>query len=518
MRFNDAMHLFSIRFARAVFAGVAALSFVGVVASSSLTTLVGATIASPTIGYVYGAGLTPTAAGGIIVYQQHANGSLTDIQEVGDGDAVHASVLVHLKSGMVLYDLTRTSLHAFHIAPVTGRLTSFSVPAPTGPVSSIYGLAAYDPLGHGQPGSPMLLTGTCNTSTYPCVFSLEEFKVNPTTGALDPGTVGASNGLTLTTAIVGDGLGHFSFVETPGDGSYQVASLKAMVTGGVTGIVGVSARTISDNAVGQPPHNKYVGNTLLITKSLLTEFPVNPIYALSDHPPGWAAYSFGSNVSQGEEQSVGGEVTSSVNGVSQVLVGESGGTIASGKCAIKPFGTLQLGLGGGLTVFPCGGQFVNSMFEQGGFLYVGRYGSTSVSFHDAGNKGISATAQGTVTSGVQMYSWTGFYFAPPVVSVPLKVSLKTGIPVTITCTQTCAGTLSVKIRVAGNSTVHALPLVIVKSHPASTFVIKMTVSAVLVGTLHSALVAHKVVTVTTTATLSSGINTVTPKLLSTMTL
>ena len=50
-------------------------------------------LVSPTIGFVYGSGITDTGAG-ITVYAQHADGSLTHVQDVAAGSVIAVNLPV----------------------------------------------------------------------------------------------------------------------------------------------------------------------------------------------------------------------------------------------------------------------------------------------------------------------------------------------------------------------------------------------------------------------------------------
>jgi hypothetical protein len=457
--------------------------------------------ASPRIGYVYGAGLN-ALGGGIVVYAQQANGTLTPVQQVADGDAVHSTVIVHLRGGLALYDLTRSALHAFRITTSTGRLTPIAVPTPPSPVSAVNGLGVYDPLAHGLPGQPMLVTGTCGapTADHVCPFRFETFLVNPVTGALAPGKVGGVSTVQVLTGITSDGLGRMAFGVVNSDGSMAVEFARVGVVGATTGLVSVTARGLADNATGQNPQRQSMGSTILITRSSLVEFPAGPLWVLPDHPGGWVAYAFGSVKAAPYETRISGQGTASTEGVTHVLVGENS---PMGGCQIESFGAGVPGLGGVLTPFPCG-QFVNSMFFQGGYVYVGRYGEGSISFHDTGLAGVTPTAQSTVPVGVQIYSWTGFLLTKPSVSVPATVSLKVGIPLTIGCQQTCSGSTSASITIAGSTSVLHIPVLKIKPHAAGTFLIKLLIPASMRGTLTVALKKHRTVSVATTTKVVAG--------------
>jgi hypothetical protein len=469
-------------------------------------------VVSPRIGYVYGAGLADSGAG-ITVYAQQANGALTGIQDVLDGDAVHSTVLVHLKSGMALYDLTRHGIYAFRINPSTGKLTAITIPAPTSPVSAVNGLGAYDPLGHGLPGQPMLVTGACGTATadFACPFRFQTFMVNPVTGALAVSVVGPTGTVQVTNGITGDGLGHFAFGVRQSDGSAAIEFARATVAAGKTSLTSAGARAVADNATGQKPANQQMGNTMLITKSGLVEFPAYPLHIFPDNPSGWVAYGFGSLKGQPDEARVNAEVTASAEGLKAVFVGENGGDIPGGGCAIEAFGNVGLGIGGIRTPVSCTGanyNFINSMYEQGGYMYVARYQVRSLSFHDTGAAAMTPTAQGTVPKGAQIYSWAGFLITKPTVTVPVKLSLKTGIPITIQCPATCSGSSSASMKLASSKTPLKTSTLFIKAHAPGTFTVKLSMSAALRNSMATAIKKHQTVTVTTTTKVTTGAATV----------
>jgi hypothetical protein len=262
-----------------------------------------------------------------------------------------------------------------------------------------------------------------------------------------------------------------------------------------------------------------MGNTILITRSTLVDVPVAPLQIFPDHPAGWAAYGFGSASAAPLESRLDAEATSSVEGLKQVYVGENGGNIAGGGCAIEAFGPVNPGLGGVRTPVACAGSpaFITSMFEQGGYLYAGRYQEKSLGFRDTGSAALTPTAQVTVPSGVQIYSWAGFLFGNPTVSVPAKVTGKVGIPVTIGCQQTCAGSTSALIRIAGVPAAIRVSTVTIKAHAAGTFVVKILLSASVRAKIAAAVKHKHKVTATTTTKVVAGVHSVSVVKVSTFT-
>jgi hypothetical protein len=148
------------------------------------------------------------------------------------------------------------------------------------------------------------------------------------------------------------------------------------------------------------------------------------------------------------------------------------------------------------------------MFAQAKYLYVGRYGLSSIGLKDLGfsGGGLAASTQGEVPHGAQMYSWAGFLLAKPAISVPAKVSLKVGIPVSITCSQQCSGTTSAKLTIAGSKSVVALGPTFVKPHAAGTFRVTIPFTARAHVVLAAALKSKKTVTIKTSATVTAGLN------------
>jgi hypothetical protein len=253
-----------------------------------------------------------------------------------------------------------------------------------------------------------------------------------------------------------------------------------------------------------------MGSTILITRSTLVDFPAFSLQIFPDHPAGWVAYGFGSATAAPYESRLDAEATASVEGLKQVYVAENGGNIAGGGCAIEAFGLVNPGLGGVRTPVACGGSpaYITSMFEQGGYLYAGRYFEQSLGFHDTGVATLTPTAQGTVPSGLQIYSWAGFLFGSPTVAVPAKVSSAVGIPVTIGCQVTCAGSTSAVIKIAGVATAIKLPTVTIKSHAPGAFTVKIVLSASVRSKVAAAIKLKKKVTATTTTKVVAGTHSV----------
>jgi hypothetical protein len=242
-------------------------------------------VVSPTIGFVYGSGLTDTGPG-INVYAQHADGSLTHVQDVIAGGTLHASVIVHLKSGVVLYDLAGSTLFGFKIDQSTGKLTAMTLPAPTVALNYFDGLAVYDPLAHGLPGTPMLVTGACGTATtgLNCPFRYAVFPIDPVTGMTTSGTYGPPGTVQLSAGVVGDGLGHFAFGSVTANQTYAIQFAQASVVGGTTSLVNAGAHTLADNAVGQGPTPQSMGQTIVITRDNMVDFPAWPLASISGNP------------------------------------------------------------------------------------------------------------------------------------------------------------------------------------------------------------------------------------------
>ena len=482
-------------------------------ASGSVSTIQTPHITSPTIGFVYGAGITDSGPG-ITVYAQHADGSLSKVQDVLDGDSVHATVLVHLKSGMALYDLTRNSINAFHINSANGKLTAFSVPTPASPVSQANGLGVYDPLGHGLRGQPMLVTGACGgpTTDLNCPFRYQVFSVNPVTGMLDAGSLGAVSTVSVQTGIVSDGLGRFAFGATTAGYTTSVEFARAVVSGTTTTLASAGDRIPADNATGQPSQQQSMGTNLIITAAGMVDFPVYPLYIFPDHPQGWVAYAFGATTGAPFESRISADVSASAQGVKSVFVGESGGNLPAGQCAVEAFGPGNPGLGGTRTMLPCTGaiaNYINSMYEQGGFMYVALYGNKSLGFRDSGGASLTPTAQKTIPNGFQIYSWTGFLVSKPTVTVPATLSLKTGIPLTIHCPASCKTSISATVKIGASKTFLKTGTINTAPHAPGTFTVKLGLSTSLHAAIAAGVKKHQKVTVVTTTKVTSGSQSVT---------
>jgi hypothetical protein len=508
-----------------VFVGVASAQAGALTTRSPLVASLGQPAAkSPRIGYVYAAG--GVSGVGITAYAQQANGALTSLHQVTTDGADQDVVLVHLKSGVALYDLTKDELLAYHVNAVTGALTQFKIPQPTSPVSSAFGLGAYDPLAHGLAGQPMLLTGSCGDGKTPaasddCFYRLQWFLVNPKTGALSKSKVGPTSGYNIgITKMVGDGMGRFAIGLYDSDGHAVVAMYRAKVVAGQTAPYGVAARLVTDTDMNGVSHDLTMGSTIVITSAGAVDFPAGPLYGYSldgsDRPGGWLAYAFGSLKGPPESARIDSseatashegliQATASTQGRKWVFVGEqddSSVDLPAGMCAIEGFGPLNpgSGLSHARTLLPCSGSdynFVNSLYAQGGFVYAGMYPGGIYGFIDDGTPYLSPTAQKSLPDGGQIYSWAGFLFGKPTVNVPPVLSLKQGIKMSITCPQACSGSASAKVKIAGSSTVHAVASRVFKTQPPGVFGLTLPLSSSLHKTIAAAIKKHFKVTVTT---------------------
>jgi hypothetical protein len=208
-----------------------------------------------------------------------------------------------------------------------------------------------------------------------------------------------------------------------------------------------------------------------------------------------------------------------IQGTKLTYFTETGGTTFGPGCAIEAFGAANVGSAAGATIVPCAGSPANvsSLFAQGGYIYAGRYQEKSLGYHDTGTPTLTPSAQGTVPAGIQMYSWAGFLFGNPTVSVPLKVTGKGGIPVTIGCQQTCAGSTSALIKIAGLVGSIRIPTVAIKAHAPGVFTVKIVLSASVRAKITAAIKAKKKVTATTTTKVVATTHSVTVAKVSTFT-
>ena len=477
---------------------------------------------SPRIGYVYGGG-TVNSTFALITYAQSANGTLTRIGSVPDGAGDHRLALVHLRhGGLALYDLVGTyngTLRAFRVNPVTGLLTLISTT--NGVAPAVLGLAVYDPRALGLPGSPLLVTAApCAKGVTLCGFNWGWFVVNPVTGALSPehGVAPSDpNSPRQDTDVVGDGEGRFAVGYNFGQGG-QLGYAKAVVTGSTTvGLTLPGVTGLADSATGQKPVPLHFNSrAMVITPQHIVQANAGQLQQYPDHPDGWVAHNFGASTGATYTSRMEHEVTVAVNGVGRTLVAEYGKGLPNGTCQIESFGAGAPGLGGAAVTFPCpvissySIGVIQSLFEQGGYLYGGRYALPSLSFRDKGilGGGLVPTAQKTVPEGQAIYGWTGFLLAKPTVAVPAHVSAAAGIPVTVSCSQTCFGSSAATLTLAGTKAAVPVPALTIVPHAAGTFIATIHLPAAVRSTVLQALTMHRPVSATTTTHITAGVNAV----------
>jgi hypothetical protein len=94
------------------------------------------------------------------------------------------------------------------------------------------------------------------------------------------------------------------------------------------------------------------------------------------------------------------------------------------------------------------------------------------------------------------------------VSVPLKVTGKVGVPVSIGCQVTCAGTTSALISIAGLVGPIRIPAVTNTAHAPGAFTVTIALSASVRAKITAAIKAKKKVTTATTTMVVAGLHSV----------
>jgi len=470
------------------------------------------------IGYVYAGGLENNA-GGIITYAQGADGSLTQVGFTQDSGPAHALALIHLSKGLALYDLAGLSssyLYGYSINPATGALTKMAS-TPRGPyLTGAGGMAAYDPLKYNVVGGiPLLFFGACQTTmNNACNAVFGSVALDPATGALGTvkiGVVPYGQNVSRLEPVVGDGAGRFVDMEfSVTNSTAQLASYGVRGTGKNQKLIFLYGTPVADTGPGGKGMSLGVDSPIFLTSNHQVVFGVSGLPDLQNDPSGMVSFLFASNGRV--EYPYDGTFTAFGQDKNRVI-----GSVVAGStqdpsiCAMAFFGLANLGVQTASASVPCYGygqiidpEIVMSMLSQGPYVYLGRYGAQSVALHDTGVGAVTATKQSAIPMGGQVYSWAGYLTPKPTVTMPAKVSLAAGIPLTITCAVVCSGTTAALFHIGGGKGVFSTGNLVIRSHSAGTFVFRIVPSLRSRTLLAAALRAKKQVKVSTTTNVSAG--------------
>jgi len=470
------------------------------------------------IGFVYAGGIENNV-GGIMTYAQGADGSLTQVAFTPDGGPVHALALVHLAKGLALYDLsgvTTSYLYGFSINSATGALAQMKS-MPRGPfLTDAGGMAAYDPIKYNVVGGiPLLFFGACQATTNnACNAVFGNVSLDPVTGM--PGTVKIGvvpygQDVSRLEPLVGDGAGRFADMEYSNSGNTsQLASYGVRGTGKNQQLQLLYSTAVAVVGPGGKGISLGVDSPIFLTSSHQVEFGVSGLPDLPNNPSGLMNFLFASNGRV--ENSFDGTVSAFGQDSKRLIASVVGGSTQDpAYCILDFFALADPNTVGTSIGVPCGGYGVSpnpviviSMLSQGSYLYLGRYGDASLGIKDNGSGAVSPTTQTTIPSGVQVYSWAGYLTPKPIVTMPGKVSLSRGIPLTITCALVCAGTTSALFHIGGGKGVFGTGGIAIKSHSAGSFVFRIVPPLRSRLQLAAAIRAKKQVTVSTTTNVSAG--------------
>ena len=380
-------------------------------------------ITSPRIGTLY-QGAVISGVWGISVFAQHADGSLTSVgQGYTEGLIPKSSAVIHLSSGKALYVLAGTAsgpgyIFSFHIGS-GGRLTPFASPVTASLGPSANKLAAYDPLGTGAAGNPVLVTGACATSlsdpTY-CGAGLGTFAVDPATGLLGPESIGivqSSDPTQLQSGPEMNAAGQLAFTAQirpiSGGWPYELFFEKIKVISGVSTLVSLTGRIFSYSTSGKVTQIQLFGEPIVTS----THYVQIDAGNLPGGVPGWLTIAFGS--ASGAPVTVANGASGGPNGYvnveTQSRILASGTTTATGKCRFNQYGKSSPGLGAVYYVVPCGGSYpsITAAIDLHGFVYVGRYAQPTLVYRDLGTSGITRLSGTLIPAGtIQAYSFSGF--------------------------------------------------------------------------------------------------------------